>query len=173
VGYVGEAFVLEAATLGVGTCWVAGTFDRLAARRIVDLAKGEIVICTTPLGIATPHPVGDESAMRTMIRASSRKPLTEIAAGAERGDWPEWAVTAVGAARIGPSGSNRQPWRFRFEDGGLVLSCPPTAYFTADVDRGIAMLHVELGAAQEGVRGDWEPTGAPGVLRFAATAVSG
>jgi nitroreductase len=166
VGYVGEAFVLEATTLGVGTCWVAGTFDRLAARRIVDLAKGEVVICTTPLGTATARPMGDESAMRTIIRASSRKPIAEIAPGADSGDWPEWAGTAVGAARIGPSGSNRQPWRFRMEGGGLVLSCPPTAYFTADVDRGIAMLHVELGAAHEGVRGDWEPTGAPGVLRF-------
>jgi hypothetical protein len=166
VGYVGEAFVLEATTLGVGTCWVAGTFDRLAARRIVDLAKGEVVICTTPLGTATARPVGDESAMRTIIRASRRRPLSEIAPGAESGDWPAWAVTAVEAARSGPSGSNRQPWRFRFEDGALVLSCPPTAYFTADVDRGIAMLHVELGAAHEGVRGDWEPAGTPGVLRF-------
>jgi hypothetical protein len=167
VGYVGEAFVLEAASLGVGTCWVAGTFDRLKARRIVELARGEIVICTTPLGTATERPVGDESAMRTMIRASSRKPLSEIAPGAESGAWPAWALAAVEAARIGPSGSNRQPWRFTLEDGALVLSCPPTSYFTADVDRGIAMLHVELGAAHAGVRGDWEPTGAPGVLRFA------
>jgi nitroreductase len=166
VGYVGEAFVLEATTLGVGTCWVAGTFDRLAARRIVELAKGESVICTTPLGTATARPVGDESAMRTIIRASSRKPLTEIAPGAESGLWPAWAVTAVESARIEPSGSNRQPWRFRFEDGALVLVCPPTSYFTADVDRGIAMLHVELGAAHEGVRGAWERLSQPGVLRF-------
>jgi hypothetical protein len=47
-----------------------------------------------------------------------------------------------------------------------VLSCPPTSYFTADVDRGIAMLHVELGAAHEGVHGEWERLGAPGTLRF-------
>ncbi len=28
VGYVGEAFILEATRLGLGTCWVAGMFDR-------------------------------------------------------------------------------------------------------------------------------------------------
>jgi hypothetical protein len=111
-------------------------------------------------------PVGEEARMRTMVRASSRKCLAEIAPGSEGGTWPAWAVTAVETARIAPSGSNRQPWRFRFEEGGLVLSCPPAAYFTADIDRGIAMLHVELGAAHAGMPGRWERLAGPGLLRF-------
>lgn len=166
IGYTGEALVLEATRLGVGTCWVAGNFSRKRAAKVVDLGSGERVICASPLGIATEKPVGGELQMRTAIRASSRKCLAELAPGVESGVWPAWAVTAVEAARIAPSGSNRQPWRFRFEEGCLVLSCPPTAYFTADVDRGIAMLHVELGAAHAGVTGRWERLANPGVLRF-------
>jgi nitroreductase len=166
IGYTGEALVLEATRLGVGTCWVAGNFSRGRAAKVVDLAGGERVICATPLGIATERPAGDELGMRRLVRASRRKPLSEIAPGAETGLWPEWAVTAVEAARIAPSGSNRQPWRFAFEDGSIVLTCPPAAYFTADVDRGIAMLHVELGAAHAGVVGRWERLDAPGVVRF-------
>jgi nitroreductase len=167
VGYVGEAFILEATRLGVGTCWVAGTFDRLKAPKMTELGPAETVICTTPLGVPTPKAEADEKALRRLVRASRRKPLLEIAPGAGSGGWPPWALAAVEAARIGPSGSNRQPWRFSYDGIGLVLTCPPTAYFTANVDRGIAMLHVELGAAHAGVTGRWERLRSPGVLRFA------
>ena len=39
-------------------------------------------------------------------------------------------------------------------------------YWTAPIDFGIAMLHVELGAAREGVRGAWERLEEPVVARF-------
>jgi hypothetical protein len=168
IGYVGEAFILEATRLGLGTCWVAGNFSRPRAAKVADLAGGERVICATPIGIATARTERGEQTLRDFVRASRRKPLSEIAPGAESGTWPTWALTAVEAARIGPSGSNRQPWRFGY-DGGLVLTCPSTAYFTAAVDRGIAMLHVELGAAHDGVTGTWERLDPSGVLRFART----
>lgn len=166
IGYMGEGLVLEAARLGIGTCWVAGNFSRRRAAVAVRLAPHEHVVCATPLGIATARPLGDERLIRGAIGGSRRRPLSRIAPGAEDGSWPQWARLAVEAARLAPSGSNRQPWRFRLEDDSLVLSCPPTAYFTANIDRGIAMLHVELGAAHAGVTGRWERLSSPGVLRF-------
>lgn len=166
IGYTGQGLVLEATRQGVGTCWVAGNFSRRRAAALTHLASGERVICTTPLGIPVQDLRGSEAAVRSLAGSARRKALSEIAPGAEEGSWPAWALTAVEAARLAPSGSNRQPWRFHMEDGALVLTCPPGAYFTADIDRGIAMLHVELGAAHAGVSGSWERLDGRGVVRF-------
>jgi hypothetical protein len=75
----------------------------------------------------------------------------------------------VEAARVAPSGANRQPWRFRLQDGALVMSCAEKTYWTAPLDYGIAMLHVELGAAHEGVHGVWDHLSEPDVARFVPT----
>jgi len=178
VGYVGEAFILEATRLGLGTCWVAGMFDRKTAASLVKLHRGEHVVAVTPVG----HPVERkqfvERMMSKAVRSAARRQVEDIAPGLSRGwghaglegpagaAWPAWAVAAVEAARVAPSGANRQPWRFRLQGGALVLSCAEKTYWTAHLDYGIAMLHVELGAAHEGVHGAWEHLSAPDVARF-------
>jgi hypothetical protein len=75
-------------------------------------------------------------------------------------------VAAVEAARVAPSGANKQPWRFRLEGGTLVMGRAEKIYWTAPIDFGIAMLHVELGAEHAGVRGAWEHLAEPDVARF-------
>ncbi len=178
VGYVGEAFILEATRLGLGTCWVAGMFDRSAAASLVTLDPGEEIVAVTPMG----HPVVRkqfvERMMSTAVRSAARHQVEAIAPGLSRGlgqhggggpagaAWPAWAVTAVEAARVAPSGANKQPWRFRLQDGALVMSAAEKTYWTAPIDFGIAMLHVELGAAHEGVHGAWEHLPEPDVARF-------
>jgi hypothetical protein len=39
-------------------------------------------------------------------------------------------------------------------------------YWTAPIDFGIAMLHIELAAAHAGVSGGWERLGGPDVASF-------
>ena len=168
-GYVGEALVLEATRLGLGTCWVAGMFDRAAAVRLVDLAADEDVVAVTPLGHPLERKALVERMMSAAVRSAARRQVEDIAPDLARGGrqpWPSWAVGAVEAARLAPSGANRQPWRFRLESRALVLSAAPGAYWTAPIDCGIAMLHAELGALHEGVRGDWVRLAAPDVARF-------
>ncbi|MDI3546615.1 MAG: hypothetical protein PWR10_267 [Halanaerobiales bacterium] len=48
---------------------------------------------------------------------------------------------------------NRQPWRFRFSDGGVTISVdnPDKDLYSKRLDCGIAMLHFELGARKKGV----------------------
>jgi len=177
-GYVGEAFVLEATRLGLGTCWVAGMFDRKTAAGLVKLHRGEHVVAVSPVG----HPVERkqfvERMMSKAVRSAARRQVEEIAPDLTRGlgqagegrpasaAWPAWAVSAVEAARVAPSGANKQPWRFRLQDGALVMGSAEKTYWTAPIDYGIAMLHVELGAAHEGVHGAWEHLSAPDVARF-------
>ena len=172
IGYVGEAFVLEATRLGLGTCWVAGMFDRELSARLFTLQPGERVHAVTPVG----HPVEQkelvERLMSAAVRSAARHQIEEIAPGLQRGlgpghaAWPAWAISGVEAARLAPSGANKQPWRFRLADGALILSSAEKTSWTAPIDFGIAMLHVELGAAHEGVRGAWQRLPAPDVARF-------
>ena len=61
-----DHLVLQAADLGLGTCWI-GAFDPPAARRLLELPAGWEPIAFTPLGY--PRDPG---------RPKSRKPLTEL-----------------------------------------------------------------------------------------------
>ena len=166
-GYAGEALILEATRLGVDTCWLAGSFGKKLAQTLTHLDAGESVVAVTPLGRGSAGPSLSERAIHTFGRTQARKPLEEIAPAVLTDQWPTWAMTAVEAARLAPSGANGQPWRFRLDDDALVLSGIPKPYWTAPLDYGIAMLHAELGALKAGTKGAWE-TGleAPDVARF-------
>ncbi len=171
-GYIGEAFVLEATRLGLGTCWVAGMFQRDTLSALIDLAPNERVVAVTPVG----HPVARkqlvERMMSTAVRSAARRQIEDIAPGLRRGlgpdspAWPGWAITAVEAARLAPSGANRQPWRFRLQGETLIMSSADRVGWTAPIDFGIAMLHVELGAAHEGFHGAWQRLHLPDVACF-------
>ena len=178
VGYVGEAFILEATRLGLGTCWVAGMFEQSTAAALFELQHGEHVVAVTPVGHPVEHKQFVERMMSKAVRSAARRQVEEIAPGLTRGlgqagakgaagaPWPAWAVAAVEAARVAPSGANRQPWRFRLQDGALLMGRAEKTYWTAPIDFGIAMLHVELGAAHAGVHGAWEHLPEPDVARF-------
>ena len=171
-GYVGEAFILEATRLGLDTCWVAGSFDRELAAQAFELGQGEEVYAVSPVGHALDRKQFAEKLMSAAVRSAARRQVEDIAPGLVRGvgpvhvAWPTWAITAVEAARLAPSGANGQPWRFRLEGGALLMGHADKTYWTAPIDYGIAMLHVELGAAHEGVTGAWERLPEPDVTRF-------
>lgn len=166
VGYLGEGLILEATRLGLGTCWIAGSFDSAGAAELADLAPGERVIAVTPLGFATQRQGPGELLLRTAVKASARLSVEKLAPGLLDGGWPPWAITAVQAARLAPSGGNRQPWRFHMEGGTLIMTRAEKLYWTAPIDFGIARLHVELGALHEGVTLAWAPLPVPDVAEF-------
>lgn len=171
IGYVGEALVLDATRLGLETCWIAGAFSRKMADQLCDLSDDEHVRAISAVGIAEKDQPLGERTMRALARASTRLPLEKIAPGID-GFWPEWAIAAVEAVQKAPSGGNRQPWRFRFENEALVVRQAPTVYWTARMDIGIAMLHAELGAQHTGVRGRWERLDGADDARFVAEALA-
>jgi len=156
LGYVGEGVILEATALELGTCWVSGFFDPAKARKLVELAPGERVVAVSPLGHPADQHTGTERVMEGVASSHNRKPLDEIAPGHDQ--WPAWAQKAATAARLAPSATNRQPWRFSYDGRDLLLcrnskrDLPRTSKW---LDLGIASLHVELAALSEGVRGSW------------------
>jgi len=169
LGYTGEAIVLEATRLELATCWVGGFFNQKRVDQIVELERGERVLAVSPVGYARPHDTPAERTLAGFVGAGHRKSVADLTPKATRGKWPTWAVAAVETARLAPSASNRQPWRFRFEDGGLVVakdSVLETPKVAKRLDIGIAMLHVDLAAEAHGIDGVWTDLKGLDVARF-------
>ena len=159
-----EKVVLFAQSLGVGTTWIAGTMNREAFEKAMDLdpSAGEVMPCVSPLGYPAPKLSLRETMMRKGIRADSRldfralffdgsfdRPLDESAAGKLR--------DALEAVRLSPSAVNKQPWRvvlcgdkvhfFEKRSRGYVSK---TGWDLQKIDLGIALCHFELMAKELG-----------------------
>jgi len=160
LGYVLEHVVLEATHLGLGTCWITGSYDAQRAGDAVGLAPGEIAAAVCALGYPDEGRWGrfHSHTIRQLARGHRRKPLTHIVFS---GHWGRaWSpdvgnqalVTILEHARLSPSASNRQPWRFivRPDDVVLALTRP------APIDGGIVMAHLALASTALGRRGRWK-----------------
>ena len=146
VGYRGEAFVLGATAMNVGTCWLGASMDRALCTELAEVKNGAKMRCIVSLGL-TDAPLDDE---QSIIR--KRKPLTELTGKAEQSlsVIPIWQQRALECAQAAPSAVNGQPWRFELSDTGIAIVCKSHNFGYGWVDTGIAMLHLELGAAHGG-----------------------
>lgn len=130
-GISGEAFMLEAVSLGLGTCWVT-SFKRNGVD--AALKKHERVVAVTPLGV----PASENAAHK-------RKRLGQIC-NSDPAAWPLWAYNAAECVRFAPSALNLQPWRLQFAGRTLVLS---RTAFGGYLDLGVALLHLSLGVGEK------------------------
>jgi nitroreductase len=169
LGYTGQGAVLEATALGLDTCWVGGFFSPGTTKALIGGTSGEVVLAVTPVGHAQARLSGRERHFFRMGRPKKRLQLSDIAPSSATGDWPEWALAGLRTTRSAPSAVNRQPWRFRLDDRGVVIACdaPDRGGISRRIDCGIAMLHFELGALHAGARGSWEHTDLRGDLDVA------
>ncbi|HOU15709.1 MAG TPA: nitroreductase family protein [Anaerolineae bacterium] len=171
-GYVLEHAILYATSLGLGTCWLGGTFtkSRFAAR--LSLREGELL----PAVVATGHCAVKrrflESVIRQQANADQRLPWERLFFDGAFGvplnrDAAGPFATVLEMVRIGPSASNKQPWRI-VRNGEMwhffVQRTPGYAKRNqmlldiADmqrIDMGIAMCHFALAAEELGLRGAW------------------
>lgn len=150
VGYMGEAFILECTALGLGTCWLGGSFSGKAVEKLIPFSEGEEVVCIASIGIPAEG--------YTMRPRKSLAKLTGLGQEALV-NLPEWQQRALECARMAPSAVNGQPWQFRVEKESIAVKNTSSNYGYGRLDCGIAMLHVELGAAHAGVSGEWDLTG--------------
>jgi nitroreductase len=156
VGYFGERLVLLATSLGLGNCWVAGTFDRVNTR--FDASEGEHLHDVIPLGYAKPKTPLKQLTIRTAIRGRSRKPESMYEGPTSLAQAPAWIRAGVEAVAKAPSAVNEQPVTFVQAGVGEPIRTSLAAQRTGleHTDLGIAKLHFEVAAASEGVVGSWE-----------------
>jgi nitroreductase len=163
LGFHGEQVILEAASRGLASCWVAGSFRRDVVRQYTDLAEGEEVLCVTPIGreAATTgmRRLHDESMHWFLPNRGSRKPLTEFVTGEVAAPWLR---SALEAARWAPSAVNRQPWRFTVAAGDQVsIGYDGAPDDSRALDCGIAMANFAAMARAQGAAGCWAPAEVP------------
>ena len=162
-GFAFEKFVLYALSLGVGTVWIAGTMDRPAFERAMELGGDEFMPAVTPLGYPAKKRAIRDAAMRRAIKADSRapferlffedafdKPLTAERAGTYR--------EALELVRLAPSAVNKQPWRvvkqgdaFHFYKKSSLPANPKGDVQKLDI--GIALAHFMLALEEVGIAG--------------------
>jgi hypothetical protein len=151
-GFKGEAIVLEAAAMGVGSCWRGSGYKAKLVKAACDIKDGEVLEAIITLGALAEPPVEIQDGLRR------RKPLEKLVISQKDmslADVDPWQNAALKAARIAPSAVNSQPWRFAFTKDRLLMTRAGLFSESADLDLGIAMLHIELGAASAGVSGTW------------------
>ncbi len=170
VGYVGEGVILEAESIGLGTCWVGGRFRPDVAGPLAGALSNEMVFCVTPVGYAKRQQSLEEIVMSGFGRYHLRKPLLSLVTGIPEDKWPHWMKPALEAARLAPSAFNRQPWRFSIEKDSITISIDSSPgrdlVVSKRLECGIAMLHIQVAALVYGIRGQWEFLEAPQVARF-------
>jgi nitroreductase len=169
LGYTGQAIVLEAAALGVDTCWVGGFFRTEVAARLAGAGPGERVLAVTPAGYAVKQANLEEKLMAGFGRHSRREPLGKLVSALPPDRWQAWQLAAIEAARLAPSAVNRQPWRFAVENRAITISVASGGMdvtVSRRLDCGIAMLNLEVAARRSGVSGHWEFLPAPQLARF-------
>jgi nitroreductase len=163
-GYLGEGIILEATSLGLNTCWVGGFFRRDSVMKQVTLQRNERVLAVTPVGYSTKR----SDRVGAVPINYRRKDLSKLVIGGSV-DKSKWIKSALDAARIAPSATNRQPWRFKISDDSITVSSDSNREgfgVSRKLDCGIVMLHLELGARYGGVTGSWEFLKFPHVAKY-------
>jgi len=148
LGFMGEGIILEATSLGINTCWVAGFFHPTRVAEHIDVYENEEVAAVTPVGYAE-HERDRIGALRSgRNKPHKRRDLINLIS-AESSPPKKWMQKALEAARLAPSAVNRQPWRFLIEENAVTITAPSSINIFRvpyRIDCGIAMLHLELGA---------------------------
>lgn len=164
LGYSFERLILYATSLGLGTCWLGGTFHRGRFAEAIGAQQGQILPVISPIGYPSGQKRLVDSMLRSVAGSDRRKgwdelffqntfshPLTRENAG-------DYAF-ALEMLRFAPSASNHQPWRVvKAEDAFHFYETKSarTAAFSFDmqrIDMGIAACHFHLAALEQDLPG--------------------
>ncbi|MBV1759185.1 MAG: hypothetical protein KMY55_15285 [Dethiosulfatibacter sp.] len=77
-GYVMEKMILFLTDLGLGTCWLGGTFDRKSLNSKIIMEDGEIIPSITPVGYPKKNEGIKQKAMRILVKADQRLPWKDL-----------------------------------------------------------------------------------------------
>jgi hypothetical protein len=172
-GYAMEELVLLATDLGLGTCWLGGSFTRSSFSRAVSAADGERVPAVAAVGVMPDPDAARNGVIRRRVGGDQRLPWASLFSSERFGVplTPEKAgsfSTPLEMVRLAPSASNKQPWRIVREGRSWHFFLQRTPGYSGGlagrllkvediqrVDIGIAMCHFELTARELGLQGAW------------------
>ena len=158
IGYSFEALILYWTSLGLGTCWMGGTFNKTNFSKVMEVGENEIFPIVSPIG----YEADKKRLIESFISRNSHQrlefsklffnqnfdlPLTQSEAGLY--------LEALENVKLAPSAMNKQPWR--------VVKDGDTFHFYVDqdssvkyIDLGIALCHFHLTVIEKGLKGNFE-----------------
>ncbi len=172
-GYLMEAIILYATRLDLGTCWLGGTFTKNRFAKKINLTASETMPAVTSVGEYAASGQKRQGLASRAASSARRLPWEKLFSNymmdvpLVRNEAAEYA-TALEMVRLGPSASNKQPWRILRRNQFWRFYMRRTPGYRKDLikqildlcdlqrlDMGIAMCHFELTAKEFGLKGNW------------------
>lgn len=141
LGYYGELLMLHAVAMGLGTCWVGGSFDRKLCPFV--LCGDEMIVCAIALGYAQEQESMKEKLIRSVTHRKTKTIKDMMTTDAPA---PGWFMAGMRAVQKAPSAVNRQPVVFSLKEGKVTAGVEKASDIGSVLDLGIAKQHFELGA---------------------------
>lgn len=167
LGYEMEELILYLTEIGIGSCWLGGTFKRDQFANAVNLKEGEIIPVIVPIGYIAEKKTITDKVMRRMSKGDFRKEWKDLffkedfntsLSIQEAGGYGD----VLEMVRLGPSASNKQPWRiiqdnenyhfYEYVTPGYSKVFP---YDIQRIDIGIAAAHFSLTAKEKSIVGSF------------------
>lgn len=143
-GMVGEAAVIALTQLGIGTCWVGGTYSKGTVADIVKPEKDERIAALIVVGIPALRESLTSRLMSRVAGSKKRKPFDSLFDVPPDSPYRD----ALELMRLAPSAMNEQPWRALADaDGNIDFYTVSTDGFRL-LDMGIGLYHFSLEAGK-------------------------
>jgi hypothetical protein len=166
-GHLFEQLILYATEIGLGTCWLGGSFTRSTFSKAARLQPDEYIPAISPVGFIASDVTIRERVLRKLTAANNRKPWEMLFFDSELQPLtPEKAgsyAEPLEMVRLAPSASNKQPWRIvqNHQNYHFYLKRTPKYWQTnqidlQQIDLGIALCHFELTAREKLLSGNWK-----------------
>jgi len=173
LGYEFEKLILYLTSLGLGTCWLGGTFNRNSFKNAFEIKENDIFPAISPFGYPSSKKRIADSLVRMVAKSDHRKPwsdlfynknFTKLLSLADAGAY----AFPLEMIRLAPSASNKQPWRI-VQDGTTYhfYELQAKGYSTSfgydiqKVDIGIAACHFHLAALEKDLKGEFKKLQTP------------
>lgn len=161
-GYALEQVVLAATSMGLGTCWVGGTFSAGSFNHASEVPAGLRLSIVCPVGTAAPNQGLLHRITSAIARSHTRKPMERLFFQGSIGtplqtDSPFYE--ALEMMRLAPSSVNSQPWRaiVSTDNSGVVFYSTSIKPLN-EIDMGIGLCHFALAMQEHKKRGHFSMT---------------
>ena len=167
VGYQFENLVLYATDMGLGTVWLAGTFNRKDFKNVIEISDEDLFPCICPVGYPGQKRSFIEKITRVSLGSKKRKEwdklffLDDFSKSLTKEDAGRY-TDALDMLRLAPSATNAQPWAVVKEGDKFHFFCNYKNSTNNDVkkikhlDLGIALSHFHQTAMSDGLNGKLE-----------------
>lgn len=142
-GYYGQRLILKATQLGLGTCWVGGTYKK--DNNLFQVEEDEELYCVITIGNVSEDLSRKERIMSSLIHRHSKELDDFYLSDVAYDDLPDYFIMGYKAISKSPTARNSQKVTVEYIDNITTIQVPDDSKFDM-VDLGIAKANFEIAA---------------------------